>query len=122
MYPRPIPEIAPPRPYTVSELLAEVGSVLRSSWRDVSVAGEIGSWSERGGHGYFTLKDRTATLNGIIFASELQRLKFRPEVGLSVVARGCIDLYPPTGKFQIRASAIEPVGVGALQLAFEQLK
>src|SRR5215470_17452357 len=122
MYPRPIPEIAPPRPYTVSEILAEVGSVLRSSWRDLSVAGEIGSWSERGGHGYFTLKDRIASLNGIIFASELQRVKFRPEAGLSVVVRGSLALYPPTGKFQIKAFAIEPVGVGALQLAFEQLK
>ena len=122
MLPRPIPSAAPPRPYTVSELLAEVGTVLRSSWRDVSVAGEIGNWSERGGHGYFTLKDKTATLNGIIFASDLLRVKFRPEAGLQVVARGALDLYPPTGKFQIRAFAIEPVGIGALQLAFEQLK
>jgi exodeoxyribonuclease VII large subunit len=122
MYPRPVPASAPPRPYTVSELLAEVGEALRRSWRDVSVAGEIGSWSERGGHGYFTLKDKTACLNGIIFASELQRVKFRPEVGLDVVARGSLDIYPPTGKFQIKAFALEPVGIGALQLAFEQLK
>src|ERR1700731_427143 len=107
MYPRPVPAPVPPRPYTVSELLAEVGEVLRRSWRDVSVAGEIGSWSEGGGHGYFTLKDKTACLNGIIFASELQRVKFRPEVGLDVVARGSLDIYPPTGKFQIKAFALE---------------
>jgi exodeoxyribonuclease VII large subunit len=119
---RPLPAAEPPRPYTVSELLAEVGEVLRRSWRDVSVAGEIGTWSERGGHGYFTLKDRTACLNGIIFGSELRRVKFRPEVGLEVVARGSLDLYPPTGKFQIKAFSLEPVGIGALQLAFEQLK
>jgi exodeoxyribonuclease VII large subunit len=119
---RPVPAAAPPRPYTVSEILAEVAGVLRSTWRDVSVAGEIGSWSERGGHGYFTLKDKTGTLNGIIFASDLLRVKFRPEAGLEVVARGNLDLYPPTGKFQIRAFGIEPVGIGALQLAFEQLK
>ena len=119
---RPVPAAAPPRPYTVSEILAEVAGVLRSTWRDVSVAGEIGSWSERGGHGYFTLKDKTGTLNGIIFASDLLRVKFRLEVGLEVVARGNLDLYPPTGKFQIRAFAIEPIGIGALQLAFEQLK
>ncbi len=99
-----------------------MGSVLRTSWRDVSVVGEIGSWSERGGHGYFTLKDKTACLNAIIFASDLQRVKFRPETGLDVVVRGSLDLYPPTGKFQIKAFAMEPVGIGALQLAFEQLK
>ena len=94
---RPVPAAAPPRPYTVSEILAEVAGVLRSTWRDVSVAGEIGSWSERGGHGYFTLKDKTGTLNGIIFASDLQRVKFRLEVGLEVVVRGNLDLYPPSG-------------------------
>lgn len=119
---RPVPAAAPPRPYTVSELLAEVGSVLRTSWHDVSVAGEIGRFEERGGHGYFTLKDKTAALGGIIFASDLKRVKFRVEAGLEVVVRGALDLFAPQGKFQIKAFAIEPVGVGALQLAFEQLK
>lgn len=120
--PRAVPAAAPPRPYTVSELLAEVGEVLRTSWQNISVAGEIGRFEERGGHGYFTLKDKAASLNGIIFASDLKRVKFRPEAGLEIVARGSLDLYPPTGKFQIRAFSFEPVGVGALQLAFEQLK
>ena len=119
---RPVPATAPPRPYTVSELLAEVGDVLRRSWRDVSVAGEIGTWQERGGHGYFTLKDKAGCLSGIIFGSELRRVKFKPEAGLEVVARGLLDIYPPTGKFQIKAFSLEPVGIGALQLAFEQLK
>ncbi len=113
---------APPRPYTVSELLAEVGTVLRTSWRDVAVAGEIGRFEERGGHGYFTLKDKTAAVSGIIFASDLKRVKFRMEAGLEVVVRGSLDLWAPQGKFQIKAFTIEPVGVGALQLAFEQLK
>ena len=122
MFPRAVPAAAPPRPYSVSELLAEVGSVLRTSWRDVSVAGEIGGWTERGGHGYFTLKDKAASINGIIFASDLKRVKFRVEPGLEVVVRGSLDLWAPQGKFQIKAVGIEPVGVGALQLAFEQLK
>ena len=113
---------APPRPYTVSELLAEVGSVLRTSWRDVSVAGEIGRFEERGGHGYFTLKDKVAAISGIIFASDLKKVKFRVEAGLEVVVRGALDLWAPQGRFQIKAVGIEPVGVGALQLAFEQLK
>ncbi len=122
MFPRPVPSAAPPRPYTVSELLAEVGGTLRSSWRDVAVTGEIGRWEVRGGHGYFTLKDRTGCLSAIIFASERERIPFRVEPGLEVVVRGSLDLWAPQGKFQIKAFQIEPVGAGALQLAFEQLK
>ncbi len=122
MYPQPVPAAAPPRPYTVSELTAEVAGVLRTTWRNVAVVGEIARFETKNGHGYFTLKDKTATLSAIIFASDLQRIPFRPEVGLEVVIRGSLDLYTPQGKFQIRAHAIEPVGRGALQLAFEQLK
>src|SRR5262245_14054604 len=119
---RPVAAVAPPRPYTVSELLSEVGSRLRTDWRDVSVAGEIGRFDLRGGHGYFTLKDRAATLNAVIFASELARVPFRPEPGLEVVARGILDLWAPQGRFQLKAWTLEPIGAGALQLAFEQLK
>ena len=122
MFPRPVPAAAPPRPYTVSELLAEVGGSLRASWRDVAVTGEIARWEVRGGHGYFTLKDRTGCLNAIIFASDRERIPFRVEPGLEVVARGSLDLWPPQGRFQLKAFQIEPVGAGALQLAFEQLK
>ena len=122
MFPRPVPAAAPPRPYTVSELTAEVASMLRTTWRDVAVVGEIARFDLRGGHGYFLLKDKAATLPAIIFASDLQRIPFRLEPGLEVVVRGSLDLYAPQGKFQIKAFAIEPVGRGALQLAFEQLK
>ncbi len=122
MFPHPVPAAAPPPPYTVSELLAEVGAALKTSWRDVSVVGEIGRWDLRGGHAYFTLKDRTSCLNAIIFSSDLRLVPFRPAPGLEVVARGSLDLYAPQGKFQLKAFSIEPVGAGALQLAFEQLK
>ena len=84
--------------------------------------GEIGRFDLRGGHGYFALKDRTASLPAIIFASDLKRIPFKMEPGLEVVVRGALDLYAPQGKFQIKAFAVEPVGRGALQLAFEQLK
>ena len=110
------------RPYSVSELLAEVGQALRTSWRDISVAGEISRWELRGGHGYFILKDRSGCLSGIIFASDLRRVKFPVKAGQEVVVRGSLDLWAPQGKFQIKAVGMEPVGVGALQLAFEQLK
>ncbi|HTO88241.1 MAG TPA: exodeoxyribonuclease VII large subunit [Thermoanaerobaculia bacterium] len=122
MYPSPVPAAAPPRPYTVSELLSEVGQALRSSWRDISVTGEIGRFDVRGGHGYFTLRDRGGTLNGVIFGSDLKRIPFALEPGLEVVARGALDLWAPQGRFQLRAYRFDPVGVGALQLAFEQLK
>src|SRR5262249_487497 len=90
--------------------------------RDISVVGEISRWEIRGGHGYFTLKDRTACLNGIIFATQLSRVPFRVTPGLGVVARGTLDLFVPPGQFQIKAWGIEPGRTGAPQLAFEQLK
>lgn len=124
MFPSPVLTPAPgaPRPYTVSELLAEAGQALRTSWRDISVAGEVGRWELRGGHGYFNLKDRNGCLNAIIFASDLRRVPFQVRAGQEVVVRGSLDLWAPQGKFQIKVVAIEPVGAGALALAFEQLK
>lgn len=122
MLPNALPADTTPRPYTVSELLAEVRGHLRTSWRDVRVVGEIGRWEERGGHGYFNLKDRAGTVSAIMFGSELERLPFRPRSGLEVVARGSLDLYTPQGRFQMRVLDLQPVGAGALQLAFEQLK
>src|SRR5512132_4650338 len=122
MFPRAVPAPAPPRPYTVSELLAEVAGTLRASWRDIAVVGEVSRWDLRGGHGYFTLKDRTGCLNGIIFASDLARVPFKVTAGPEIVVRGSLDLWAPQGKFQIKAYLLEPVGAGALQLAFEQLK
>lgn len=111
-----------PRPYTVSELLAEVGQALRTSWRDISVVGEVSRWELRGGHGYFTLKDNGGCLSAIIFASDLRRVPFQVKAGQEIVVRGSLDLWAPQGRFQIKAVSIEPVGAGALQLAFEQLK
>ena len=122
MFPRPVPVEAPPRPYTVSELLSEVGLHLKTAWREIAVTGEIGRFDVRGGHGYFTLRDRGGTLSGVIFASDLKRIPFRVEPGLQVVARGALDLWAPQGRFQLKAYRLDPVGAGALQLAFEQLK
>jgi len=122
VYPSPLPAPGSPRPYTVSELLAEVGQALRTSWRDIAVVGEISRWELRGGHGYFMLKDKSGCLSAIIFGSDLRRVPFEPKAGQEVVVRGSLDLWAPQGKFQIKAYTIEPVGAGALQLAFEQLK
>src|ERR1700693_5466642 len=108
MFPRAVPAPAPPRTYTVSELLAEVGGSLRASWRDIAVVGEVSRWGLRGGHGYFTLKDRAGYLNAIIFASDLARVPFKVVQGLEVVVRGSLDLWGPQGRVQSKASAIRP--------------
>src|ERR1700757_5514904 len=91
------PSPAPPRPYRVSELLTEVGLRLKSDWRNIAVVGEVGRFDLRGGHGYFSLKDRTGCLNAIIFASDLALVPFRVTPGLEVVVRGCLDLWAPQG-------------------------
>ena len=74
------------------------------------------------GHLYFTLKDPRAQLRCVCFRSQLARLKFRPEDGLHVTVRGSISVYETRGEYQIYVEHVEPVGLGALQLAFEQLK
>jgi exodeoxyribonuclease VII large subunit len=119
---RPLAADATPRPYTVTELLSEVGGHLRNSWPDLRVAGEIGRFEVRGGHGYFTLKDRASTVSAIMFSSDLARLSFRPETGMEVLARGSLDIWAPQGRFQIKVRDLQPIGAGALQIAFEQLK
>jgi exodeoxyribonuclease VII large subunit len=74
------------------------------------------------GHYYFTLKDATAQIKGVVFRSALRYLKFKPEDGVLVVARGRISVYEPKGEYQFVCEYLEPQGLGALQLAFEQLK
>ncbi|HWF84653.1 MAG TPA: exodeoxyribonuclease VII large subunit, partial [Vicinamibacterales bacterium] len=74
------------------------------------------------GHLYFTLKDGSAQIRGVIFRSALRYLKFKPADGLRVVARGRVSVYEPKGEYQLVCEHLEPQGLGALQLAFEQLK
>ncbi len=74
------------------------------------------------GHLYFTLKDKTAQIKGVMFRSSLRLLRFKPQDGLRVVARGRISVYDPKGEYQIVCEHLEPEGLGALQLAFDQLK
>jgi exodeoxyribonuclease VII large subunit len=74
------------------------------------------------GHLYFTLKDATAQIKGVMFRSALRALRFKPQDGLRVVARGRVSVYDPKGEYQLICEHLEPEGLGALQLAFEQLK
>ena len=116
---------APParRILSVSELTTAIRGLLESSYGEVWVDGEISNcrlWNT--GHLYFTLKDSGAQLRAVMFRSTVRYLRFKPEDGLRVVARGRISVYEPKGEYQIVCEHMEPHGVGALQLAFEQLK
>lgn len=109
--------------FTVSEVVHDVRSNLETLYADVWIKGEISNCNRHSsGHCYFTLKDAGAQLSAVMFRDDLSRLKFVPEMGLQVVVRGRLTVYPPQGRFQLVASAMEPQGKGGLQLAFEQLK
>ena len=107
----------------MSELTTAIRGLLESSYGEVWVDGEISNcrlWNT--GHLYFTLKDSGAQLRAVMFRSTVRYLRFKPEDGLRVVARGRISVYEPKGEYQIVCEHMEPHGVGARQLAFEQLK
>ncbi len=115
--------VAPRGPLTVTELTADIRSVLESGFAEVAVEGELSNcklWHT--GHLYFTLKDAGAQIRGVMFRSAVRSLKFKAEDGQHVVARGRVSVYDAKGEYQLVCEAIEPQGLGALQLAFEQLK
>jgi len=108
---------------TVSELSAAIRNALETGFQNVWVEGEISNarlWSS--GHLFFTLKDGTSQIKGVIFRSALRYLKFKPEDGLHVVARGKISVYDVKGEYQLICEHLEPQGFGPLQVAFDQLK
>jgi len=111
------------RIYSVSELNAAIGAILDAEFRDIWVSGEIsGLKLPSSGHYYFTLKERDAQLKCVAFRSAHRYWKFKPTDGLAVLARGRIDVYEVRGEYQLQVELLEPQGLGALQLAFEQLK
>ena len=108
---------------TVSELTAGIRDLLETAYGEVWVEGEISNcrlWNT--GHLYFTLKDPGAQLKAVMFKSSARSLKFKPEDGLHVIIRGRLSVYDPKGEYQIVCEQLEPHGLGALQLAFDQLK
>src|SRR5216683_474804 len=111
------------RALTVSELTARIRDLLAKNFTDISVQGEISNCREaQSGHIYFTLKDDRSQVRCVFFKQQRRGIKFRPEDGLHVTVRGSISVYEARGEYQIYIEHIEPVGLGALQLAFEQLK
>ena len=118
-----LPLLPQRRVYTVSELNAAIRGVLDEEFPDVWVAGEIsGTKLATSGHYYFTLKERDSQLRCVCFRSTHRYLKFKPQDGVAVVARGRIDVFEARGEYQLLVEFLEPQGHGALQFAFEQLK
>jgi exodeoxyribonuclease VII large subunit len=111
------------RIWQVRDIVSAVRTALEREYPDVWVEGEISNFRPaESGHLYFSLKDESAQLRIVMFRSQARLLKFRPENGLKVVARGRVTLYEGRGELQLMAEYLEQQGAGALQLAFEQLK
>jgi exodeoxyribonuclease VII large subunit len=115
---------APPRKiYPVRELVASVRTQVERAFTDVYVEGEISNYRPaESGHLYFTMKDGSAQLRVVMWRTQARLLRFRPENGLQVIARGRVTIYDERGDLQFQAEHLEPKGAGALQIAFEQLK
>ena len=112
-----------PRVYSVAELVGAVDQALRERFGPLWVAGEISNLRQQpAGHVYFTLKDDRSKVDAVMFRSAAQLLPFRPANGMEIVVQGRVAIYAERGAFQLYVDAMEPRGLGALRLAFEQLK
>ena len=111
------------RPLTVSQLTNSVRTSLESRFASVWVEGEISNFkAHSSGHWYFTLKDSDSQLRAKCFRSSNQRIRFKPADGLHVRARGKLTVYAPRGDYELIVESLDPVGAGALRIAFEQLR
>ena len=108
---------------TVTQVTRDIKVLLEETFAAVWIEGEISNWRVvQSGHAYFTLKDARSQLRVVMFRTALRLLPFTPEAGMHVVARGRLTVYEPRGDYQLLAEILEPKGIGALQLAYEQLK
>ncbi|HYE66216.1 MAG TPA: exodeoxyribonuclease VII large subunit, partial [Pyrinomonadaceae bacterium] len=111
------------RPLTVSELTMQVRGALESRFASVWVEGEISNFkAHTSGHWYFTIKDELAQIRATCFRGVNGRIRFRPSDGLQVRARGRLTVYEPRGEYELSVEALDPVGAGALRVAFEQMR
>ncbi|OGF44235.1 MAG: hypothetical protein A2452_05510 [Candidatus Firestonebacteria bacterium RIFOXYC2_FULL_39_67] len=108
--------------YSVSEITRQVKSLIQQ-FESIWIEGEISNFvPHSSGHMYFSLKDEKSVIRGAFFKNANQHLKFKPADGMMVIVHGNLDLYEKSGQYQIIVDKMEPKGVGALQLRFEQLK
>ncbi|MFH1791385.1 MAG: exodeoxyribonuclease VII large subunit [Candidatus Omnitrophota bacterium] len=112
-----------PRIYTVSELTREIRGILERAFSTVWVEGEVSNFVwHTSGHMYLSLKDSASVIQAAIFKNVNKDIKFNIENGMRVLCLGRLSVYDKRGQYQIYVDRIEPKGIGALQLAFEQLK
>lgn len=120
------PQIQKPRVLSVSQINFYIKSIIENdgSLQFVLVTGEISNLTvhQRSGHIYLSLKDSNSVISAVMFAGNARQLKFRLENGMKVICRGRISVYEPSGRYQLYIEDMQPNGVGALTLAFEQLK
>lgn len=120
------PQIQKPRVLSVSQINFYIKSIIENdgSLQFVLVTGEISNLTvhQRSGHIYLSLKDSNSVISAVMFVGNARRLKFRLENGMKVICRGRISVYEPSGRYQLYIEDMQPDGVGALTLAFEQLK
>jgi len=110
------------RVFAVSELIRQINLDLYR-YNDIAVEGEVTNFTRSAaGHLYFSIKDARAQMRVVFFATNARFLRFRIENGLQLIVRGRLTIYEQKGEFQLNAVMAEPAGLGALQLAFEQLK
>lgn len=111
--------------FTVSQVNHAIKNILEDTpnFRSLYIQGEISNFkAHSSGHYYFTLKDQQSALSAVMFRSDAVRLRFRPQNGMKVIARGRISAYPKSGQVQLYAADMMPDGIGSLTIAFEQLK
>ncbi|RLA81763.1 MAG: exodeoxyribonuclease VII large subunit [Deltaproteobacteria bacterium] len=116
-------EVWPVRVFTVSELTSRIRDLLEGEFYEIWVEGEISNLrSPRTGHLYFTLKDDRSQIRAVLFKLQRRYLKFDLEDGQQVICWGRVGVYEKRGEYQLIVDYVEPKGIGALQVAFEQLK
>lgn len=112
-----------PRIYTVSDLTGEIKLILEERFDFIWVEAEISNFrSPSSGHYYMVLKDEDSQIRAVMFRPQIRYLGFRPEDGMKVIVRGRLSVYEPRGEYQVLLDYMEPLGLGAMALAFEQLK
>ena len=108
---------------TVEQLNLTIKQLLEGEIGSIWVKGEISNFkAHTSGHYYFSLKDSRSQISAVMFRGHNSRLKFKPTDGMEVIVKGRISVYEPRGSYQILCEAMEPVGAGALQKAYEQLR
>ena len=118
-----LPEEINEKFFTVSEITKGIKTSLEHKFSNIGILGEISNVRKpSSGHVYLTLKDKNSQLQAVVFRNSASRIKFELKDGMEVVSFGSVTVYEPRGQYQLIINKIEPKGIGALQLAFQQLK